>query len=125
MLLELINDPLQLQSIALQIVHSTTAIQPVWIELIQRENLIRERRNAALPANSKRCKPILRFRFMPRDVRTRWNSTCDMVEFAVMYSDVIKALCAMEAKLRRYELSSTEWRIVKELGEVLTVSIQI
>jgi len=48
-----------------------------------------------------------------------------MVEFAVMYSDVIKALCAMEAKLRRYELSSTEWRIVKELGEVLTVSIQI
>jgi len=61
---------------------------------------------------------------MPRDVSTRWNSTFDMLEFAVEYRVAIDALTgARDFGLRQYELVPAEWKIASELRHVLKVRI--
>ena len=61
-------------------------------------------------------------RIMPRDVSTRWNSTYDMLNFALEYQ---KAIDGMTDKRRLglgdYELTSHEWMLVKQLRDVLKV----
>ena len=60
---------------------------------------------------------------MPRDVSTRWNSTYDMLEFAIRYCIIIDAMTAIhEYDLCKYELVSTEWKIATELQDILMVS---
>ncbi len=62
-------------------------------------------------------------RMMPRDVRTRWNSTYDMLKFAYTYRDAIDKLTGERAlKLRDYELSENEWELVMQLRDCLKVS---
>jgi len=59
---------------------------------------------------------------MPRDVRTRWNSTYDMLKFSYTYRDAIDKLTGERAlKLRDYELTEGEWEIVKQLRDSLRV----
>jgi hypothetical protein len=59
---------------------------------------------------------------MPRDVSTRWNSTYDMVEFAVEYRAALNTMTAdRDMNLRKFELSKKEWGMVTELCEVLRV----
>lgn len=61
---------------------------------------------------------------MPRDVSTRWNSTYDMLDFALGFRSAIDSMTAMrDLDLRKYELSPAEWAIAKELKDVLKVSI--
>ena len=63
-------------------------------------------------------------RMMPRDVTTRWNSTYDMLEFAVEYREALDAITGdKEMKLRKYEMDNEEWEIVRQLRDVLKVSI--
>ena len=60
---------------------------------------------------------------MPRDVRTRWNSTYEMLSFALQYQDAIVEFTSnLRLNIRRFELDDGEWAIVKELHEVLKVS---
>lgn len=60
---------------------------------------------------------------MPRDVRTRWNSTFTMLAFAVEYKKAINEITAdQELGLWKYELSKEEWEIVVQLRDVLKVS---
>lgn len=60
---------------------------------------------------------------MPRDVRTRWNSTFDMLDFAVDYRKAIDIITdERDMKLRKYELSDTEWDLAEELRDILKVS---
>jgi hypothetical protein len=59
---------------------------------------------------------------MPRDVSTRWNSTFDMLRFAIDYRLAINAITAERSmKLRDYELGKEEWKLAEELREVLKV----
>ena len=62
-------------------------------------------------------------RMMPRDVTTQWNSTYDMLEFAVEYREGIDSITGnLNMKLRQYELSEEDWEIATKLRDVLKVS---
>lgn len=59
---------------------------------------------------------------MPRDVTTRWNSTYDMLSFAVKYRKAIEYITSdLKNDLRKYELTDAEWKIANELKETLKV----
>ena len=59
---------------------------------------------------------------MPRDVSTRWNSTFDMLDFAISYREAIDALTANRLlKLRRFELDNEEWEVAEWLRDTLRV----
>lgn len=60
---------------------------------------------------------------MPRDVSTRWNSTHDMLTFAVEHKIQLTQLTsALTNNLRAYKLSQDEWRLAEELRDVLKVN---
>ena len=70
----------------------------------------------------KNLKPNL----IPRDVATRWNSTYDMLRFALKYRAAIDSVTADKSlKLRKYELDNDEWKIVRDLVLVLEVSSRL
>lgn len=59
---------------------------------------------------------------MPRDVRTRWNSTYTMLSFALEYRTAVEHLTSdRKNDLRQFELSDDEWVIVQELSDTLKV----
>ena len=52
----------------------------------------------------------------------RWNSTYDMLDFALEYRKAINILTAdRQNELRNYELSEREWTIAKQLRDILKV----
>jgi hypothetical protein len=60
---------------------------------------------------------------MPRDVSTCWNSTYDMLDFALAYRSAINTITATcDYNLRKYELLPVEWKIMTELRDVLKVN---
>jgi hypothetical protein len=61
-------------------------------------------------------------RRMPRDVTTRWNSTYDMLDFAVRHRSAIDDITGDKtAGMRKYELDDKEWRIALQLRDTLKV----
>lgn len=61
---------------------------------------------------------------MPRDVSTRWNSTYDMLAFAVKYWPVLKSLTSeLNNNLHDYELLDDEWTIATQLRDTLKESV--
>jgi oxalate decarboxylase/phosphoglucose isomerase-like protein (cupin superfamily) len=64
----------------------------------------------------------LAIRIMPRDVTTCWNSTYDMLIFAVNYREAIQHITSdLKNGLRKYELMDDEWEIAEELKDMLKV----
>lgn len=62
-------------------------------------------------------------RYIPRDVRTRWNSTYDMLVVALAYRDVYTDFTMnKEHGLSTFKLSAKEWKIGEELKDVLKVN---
>ena len=60
---------------------------------------------------------------MPCDVRTRWNSTYDMLKFAVEYREALDSITGnQKMKLRQYELDEEDWEIATKLRDVLKAS---
>lgn len=81
---------------------STTLLLPAW--------------KAALQDASKPKKLI------PRDVRTRWNSTYDMLSVAYDHRELLDNFVDVKSHdLRKFALSKEEWEIVRQLREVLKV----
>ena len=95
---------LQLRKFSYAVKKSTTILLPQWYTTLS---------SCGLPR-----------RMMPRDVATRWNSTYDMLSFALDFRPAIDSMTAKrELDLQKYELSPAEWGIAKELGDVLKVII--
>jgi hypothetical protein len=61
---------------------------------------------------------------MPRDVRTRWNSTFDMLDFALLYRVAINAITdKARLGLVNLALDDDEWELLRQLRDVLKVSL--
>jgi hypothetical protein len=59
---------------------------------------------------------------MPCDVATCWNSTFDMLKFAIGYRAAIDAITSnRDINLRKYELEDDEWVIAVNLRDTLKV----
>ena len=95
---------MKLRKFAYAVKKSTTILLPQWYKTL---------RSCGLAS-----------RMMPRDVATRWNSTYDMLLFALDFRPAIDSMTTMrDFDLRRYELSPAEWGIAQELRDVLKVSV--
>jgi hypothetical protein len=96
------NGSPQLRRLAFAILHSTTILLPAWFALLE-----------TLKVGARK---------MPRDVTTRWNSTYDMLVFALEYRTAIDRMCAEKGNgLRKFEMSGEEWIIAGQLRDVLKV----
>lgn len=83
-------------------INSTTILLPAWHDALA---------SLKLPQRN-----------MPRDVQTRWNSTYDMLRFALKYKKAVNIMTqTRELGLRRYELSPEEWVLAQQLSDVLEV----
>jgi hypothetical protein len=61
---------------------------------------------------------------MPCDVATRWNSTFDMLDFAIQYQSAIDDITAdKNASLCKYELEDEERAIATQLYNTLKVRV--
>jgi hypothetical protein len=92
----------QLRKMAFAIKNSTTIILPEWYRILE--------------------ELALKERIMPRDVSTRWNSTFDMLDFAIEYQRAIDAISGdRDMKLRKFEMGKDEWELAIQLRNVLRV----
>lgn len=98
----LADTPLQLRTLAQKILHSSTVSLPAWYDLLK---------ELGLPK-----------RTLPRDVRTRWNSTFRMLDVALQYQKAIERMTGdLDKGFRELELTREEWEIAKHLRDVLKV----
>ena len=93
---------LQIRTFASKVVNSSTILLPAWKECVASHDLPE--------------------RLIPHDVRTRWNSTYDMLEMVLEYRVPYQTMCERtDNGLRGYELSKDEWQVATQLEKVLKV----
>ncbi|KAJ7355243.1 hypothetical protein DFH08DRAFT_690205, partial [Mycena albidolilacea] len=70
-----------------------------------------------LPAWCRACtKHRLRVQYIPRDIPTHWNSTYDMIVFAVRYKAAINEITGdRDVAYRIYDLSNNDWVIIEDI----------
>ena len=75
-------------------------------------------KNFCEAVNIKYVKPIL-------DVRTRWNSTCDMLDVAYKLSSALKMLWEHCSDLKQYKIEENQWNIIKYILDFLKYFKQV
>ncbi|KAJ7623107.1 hypothetical protein DFH06DRAFT_1008907, partial [Mycena polygramma] len=90
-----------IRKLSYAIINSTTVLLPLW--------------------KAKCIEHKLPERLIPRDVATRWNSTYDLLVFAVKYTTVIDAMTGDKSNrsTHDFDLELEEWRIINDLVRVL------
>ena len=62
---------------------------------------------------------------MPRDVATHWNSTFNLLEYALKHQKAIDLVTQWrELGLRKFELTDHEWTVAEQLHSILNVSLE-
>ena len=62
---------------------------------------------------------------MPRDVSTRWNSAFDMVDFRVLYDQVIELVTdKCRLGLGDFAIDEHKWELLRQLCNVLKVRME-
>ncbi|KAL1937246.1 hypothetical protein VTO73DRAFT_13915 [Trametes versicolor] len=93
---------LKLRKLAHSIMTSSTILLPAWYTLLD---------DLVLPRKA-----------IPRDVRTRWNSTYRMLLFCLDYREAVDQITSERRHgLRELELSEEEWQICQQLHDVLKI----
>lgn len=91
-----------MRKVAFKLIHSTTILLPAWHEAL---------RSLDMPVT-----------LMPRDVATRWNSTFDMLKYALEHRKAVDVVTQRrDLGLRKFELTDEEWEIAGQLRDVLKV----
>lgn len=91
-----------MRKVAVKLIHSTTILLPAWHEALRSSNM-----------------PVT---LMPRDVATRWNSTFDMLKYALEHRKAVDVVTQRrDLGLRQFELTDEEWEIAGQLRDVLKV----
>ena len=76
-------------------------------------------------ASKEKGKKPLTSRMILCDVATHWNYTYEMLDFVYTYRNAYDKITAnRDMSMRNYELSKEEWKIIKDLADVLKVSGQ-
>ncbi|KIK80335.1 hypothetical protein PAXRUDRAFT_158966, partial [Paxillus rubicundulus Ve08.2h10] len=89
-----------LRKLAYKIVHSTTILLPAWQSILEDMRMTMS--------------------LMPRDVSTRWNSTYDMVDYALKHRRAVDTVTQRrELGLRKFELADHEWEVIEQLHGIL------
>lgn len=60
---------------------------------------------------------------MPRDVTTRWNSTYQLLKFALAYRQAIDLMTERHRDLHDFQLEDDEWVVLKALKDILEVCL--
>ncbi|KAG1839727.1 hypothetical protein DFJ58DRAFT_733175 [Suillus subalutaceus] len=88
--------------LAYKIIHSTNIVLPAWHGI---------QRDLSEPQT-----------LMPRDVATWWNSTFDMLNYALEHREAVDAITQRrDLGLRKYELEDNEWVILQQLRDILKI----
>jgi hypothetical protein len=85
----------QLSKLAYKIIHSTTIVLPAWHQILA------DLHQSAM--------------LMPCDIATRWNSTFDMVNYAIEHRKAVGVVAQRDLGLWKFELIDHQWEIVKQL----------
>ncbi|KAF7790256.1 hypothetical protein EIP86_001208 [Pleurotus ostreatoroseus] len=91
----------KLRKLAHTVINSTTIYLPNWYMILSDLNLAHKS--------------------IPRNVRTRWNSTYWMLVFCLEYCAAIDRMTSAK-DLRKFELDELEWEIAEQLKDVLQMS---
>ncbi|KAG1791478.1 hypothetical protein EV424DRAFT_1265938, partial [Suillus variegatus] len=89
--------------LAYKTIHSTTIILPAWHAILK---------DLSEPQT-----------LMPRDVATWWNSTFDMLDYALEHREAVDTVMQwQDLSLQKYELEDNEWEILQQLRDILKLT---
>lgn len=93
---------MKLHKLAFKIINSSTKLLPAWKEILKELDEV--------------------VTLLPRDVAHRWNSTFDLLRYALSHRKAIDTMNQhRDLELRKFELKNEEWKLMQQLHDVLKV----
>ena len=94
----------QVWKLTFKTIHSTMILLPAWTTFLEELKLS--------------------IKLIPHDVRTRWNSTYNMLCFILDHKKAYQQYTADKGNdLQAYELKADEWEVMEQLCNILAVRI--